>query len=108
MQVTKIRKNILGTISFTAKFTGMRKEQEFIVYPNPDPGCILIQSDTRIGRITGNTVTYAIGKMFVQLEIYNNKDTIENIEELRTAIRSTYGDNIGTLVHYDNSTAKLV
>jgi hypothetical protein len=49
-----IRKNCLGTISFAAKFKGMRKPAEFIVYPvksEDDAGQILIQSDTRIGYV---------------------------------------------------------
>ena len=56
-----IRKNNLGTTSFTAKFKGMRKEQEFVVYPKDaasKTNKVTIQSDTRIGQIdllTGET-----------------------------------------------------
>lgn len=40
------------TITFNAKFSGMRKEQEFTVYaPRPNASSIVIQSDTRIGEI---------------------------------------------------------
>ena len=44
----------MGTVSFDGKFDGMRKAQDFIVYPmhagnNADNA--LVQSDTRIGRI---------------------------------------------------------
>lgn len=50
--ISKIRKNIMGTVSFDAKFSGMRKPQDFIVYPiKTATDHILIQSDTRIGYI---------------------------------------------------------
>lgn len=50
--ISSYRKNCMGTISFMAKFSGMRKPQEFIVYPLPDAAQeIKIQSDTRIGKI---------------------------------------------------------
>ena len=53
------RKGCMGTVIFEAKFVGMRKPQEFVVYPigsddeaNPR---IKIQSDTRIGFIDRNS-----------------------------------------------------
>jgi hypothetical protein len=52
--ITNIHTNIMGTISFSLKAMTMRKAQEFIVYPiakNDEAKIILIQSDTRIGRI---------------------------------------------------------
>ena len=52
--ISNIHKNRMGTVSFDAKFTGMRKAQDFIVYPvkgDDNAGRILIQSDTRIGYI---------------------------------------------------------
>jgi len=52
--ISNIRKNIMGTVSFAGKFDGMRKAQDFIVYPfhvdNPTFAA-MVQSDTRIGRI---------------------------------------------------------
>lgn len=57
-KIFNIRKNIMGTISFEAKFNGMRKAQDFIIYPIKENDEILeitIQSDTRIGRININT-----------------------------------------------------
>lgn len=47
------KKNRLGTMCFEAKFHGMRKSQEFTVYPIKERGCetATIQSDTRIGQI---------------------------------------------------------
>jgi len=52
--LTNIHKSHMGTVSFDAKFPGMRKAQDFIVYPirgdqAGDP--LLVQSDTRIGHI---------------------------------------------------------
>lgn len=52
--IKNIRKNCLGTVSFDAKFRGLRKFADFIVYPikaGDEPGRIVIQSDTRIGFI---------------------------------------------------------
>lgn len=58
MRIISTRKNIMGTLSIEAKFNGMKKSQEFIIYPvraDETPDNIKIQSDTRIGRIDLNT-----------------------------------------------------
>ena len=58
-----IHKNILGTTSFELRIEGMRKNQDFIVYPiqsNNNRQTIQIQSDTRIGIID---MTTGKGKM---------------------------------------------
>lgn len=49
----KIHTNLLGTVSFEAQFKGMRRSQDWIVYPIPDENIdrIKVQSDTRIGYI---------------------------------------------------------
>lgn len=50
--ISNIHRNIMGTISFDLKAEGMRKAQEFIVYPMRDKTeCAVIQSDTRFGYI---------------------------------------------------------
>lgn len=52
--ISNIRKNCMGTTSFDAKFRGLRKFADFIVYPikaGDESGRIVIQSDTRIGLI---------------------------------------------------------
>jgi hypothetical protein len=55
-EISKIRRNIMGTISFTMKIKGMRKEQEFIIYPiTGDSKELLIQSKTRIARLNSQT-----------------------------------------------------
>ena len=58
-----IHKNIMGTTSFDLRIEGMRKNQDFIVYPmqSDNSGHIIkIQSDTRIGNID---ITTGKGKM---------------------------------------------
>lgn len=52
MTIKNFTKNCMGTVSFDGIFPGMRKEQDFIVYPLPEAvGFIKVQSDTRIGTI---------------------------------------------------------
>lgn len=111
MKITNIRENAMGTISFDAKFKGMNKPQDFIVYPNPEPGRIKVQSDTRCGVITGDKVVFAKVKYFAQVPFAMTvTDTIENAEELREAIRKTAGDMVGNngIVYCDNSQAAHV
>lgn len=51
-EISTIKTNIMGTISFVMKIKGMKKPQDFIVYPiSADQAGkpIMIQSDTRIG-----------------------------------------------------------
>lgn len=46
----------MGTVSFDGKFAGMRKSQDFIVYPLSEAKeSLKIQSDTRIGTINLET-----------------------------------------------------
>ena len=50
--IENIRKNRMGTVSFDGKFAGMRKAQDFIVYPMKEAEThAQVQSDTRIGAI---------------------------------------------------------
>ena len=114
MKITKIKKNIMGTTSFNAKFKGSRKEQEYIVYPISEvSSTITIQSDTRFGKIEiesgdvlltkshsngANTAHFATDVLV--------EDTIENFEELKEFIRKTSGDFVGTsFLISDNSLA---
>jgi len=56
-KIISIEKNCMGTLDINAKFKGMRKVQDFIVYPIPEGEKIekiKIQSDTRIGYINLN------------------------------------------------------
>ena len=109
MLVSKIRKNIMGTISFTAKFKGMRKEQEFIVYANPQEN-LVIQADNKFGYVslTSGRVVFGncnCGAAFILSK--HNVDNIENMEELKDAIRKTAGEKVGSsgIVYCDNSKA---
>lgn len=63
--ITNPHKNCMGTVSFDAKFPGMRKAQDFIVYPvkgDDDADHILIQSATRIGYIYLDTGNVALSR----------------------------------------------
>jgi hypothetical protein len=63
--ISNIHKNRMGTISFDGLFPGMRKAQDFIVYPikaGDDGGRLLIQSDTRIGHIYLDTGRVSMSK----------------------------------------------
>jgi len=81
MKITKIYVNSMGTASFIGKLDkGMRKEQDFSVYPiskDSKSKVITVQSDTRIGRIdleTGKGVmskSHSNGAYFVHLQIDN-------------------------------------
>jgi hypothetical protein len=108
MKITNIHKNCFGTISFDAKFSGMRKEQDFIIYPNPENE-LVIQSDNRIGYIskTGDVV---IAKAKNRAEFgFRPKviDKLDNIGELLESVRKTSSSMAGNngIVFVDNSTA---
>ncbi len=53
--ISNIRKNCMGSVSFDAVFPGMRKPQDFIVYPikaDDSPAAIRIQSGKRSGFVS--------------------------------------------------------
>jgi len=123
--ITKIEKNRLGTISFTAKFPRMRKAQDFIVYPiTGKANGFYIQSDTRFGQIeieTGNVTiskprpggAYAItllvddAKKQSQFFVLPESD----LKRLKTAIRKTAGEAVGKNdlhITCDNSGAEFI
>lgn len=109
--VTEIRRNCMGTISFSAKFQGMRKPQEFIVYPNPEKDAIRVQADSRCGVICGDKIKLAKCEYFAMINALPCKvDTIDNIEQLLEAIRGTASPHAGTngIIYTDNSTAAAV
>ena len=63
--ISNIRRNIMGTTSFDGLFHGMRKAQDFIVYPmhtEDQAGAAKVQSDTRIGLINLKTGDVAMSK----------------------------------------------
>jgi len=112
VKVTNIRKNIMGTISFNAKFKSMRKEQSFIVYPNPEDK-LTIQSDGYFAYVNKQgVVDYAKaqhGVAYTQAQIKGKlkQDTIENMNELINAINKTADKMAGTngIMYCDNSKA---
>jgi hypothetical protein len=100
-QIGGYRRNIMGTVSFTGKFPGMRKVQEFIVYPLQDAGeVITVQSDNRVGKIDLGTGAGAVclnrgPGVFIQL-------ADEDRQALRHWVKSTGGVEVGGVVKCDN------
>lgn len=114
--IAQCRKNIMGTVSFMGKFNGMRKAQEFIVYPMQDSGPVIqIQSDTRIGRVNLDTGELAMsqphpsGAYGIHLASDKlNRETLpaEELQTLRQWIKSTGGLLVGkSIVKTDNTGA---
>lgn len=102
----KFRKNIMGTLSFEMKLPNMRKAQDFIVYPvNEKTDYIMIQSDTRFGKIemtTGRGLmsqSHANGAYAVHLHIdklVKFELTESQLEKLKEEIAKTAGRNVGS------------
>lgn len=122
--IANIRKNIMGTISFDGQFNGMRKAQDFIVYPIQQSDLlkidyIVIQSDTRFGKINLNNGTVVMSKakangansmdLALTGEIVGKLDA-EVIENLKENIRGTENKKAGNngVMYCDNSAAALV
>jgi hypothetical protein len=120
-EILGLSKNIMGTTDIEMKITGMRKPQDFIVYPigKDDAGNVItIQSDTRIGQINlvkGVGVmsqSHSNGAYFVHLQMDKlTSFTISesDLEDLKAYIFKTSGANVGTRgVVTDNSGASGV
>ena len=115
--ITNIRKNRLGTTSFDAQFPGMRKPQDFIVYPLKDEDfqCLKIQSATRIGMVNihSGTVTLSRPKPNGAYFIHLNGAKIvgqlssEELLLLKAQVFATAHGHAGTngVVYTDNSGA---
>lgn len=120
--ITSCRKNIMGTTSFNMKMPNMRKEQNFIVYPmqkGDDTNAILIQSDTRIGRLsleTGKGVMSqshqggAYSNHLVMDKLDDFEVSTNEMELLKEHIRSTASAKAGLsgIMFCDNSNASKV
>lgn len=118
--LSNIKSNCVGTTNFDAKFPGMRKAQEFVVYPigaGHDGSKILVQSDTRIGYIYMSDGLVKLAGPFPG-GAYNHHLAIrkeicrlsgEDLMRLKTQIMSTASPRAGTngLV-VDNSNAIAV
>lgn len=121
-KITNIKTDCLGTLSFDGKFAGMRKAQEFIVYPikkDEDATQIKIQSDTRIGKIfldSGDVVLSPSrqgGSYFVHMVLAKKVDTLskEELAGLIFRLVQTAGESVGNNnmnVFTDNSGADKV
>ena len=114
--LSNIHRNIMGTVSFDAKFPGMRKPQDFIVYPMKEAQAYIeIQSDTRIGviQLESGTVTLSKPKPNGAYMIHLNGASIvdrldsETLLLLKSAIMATASGKAGTngIVYTDNSGA---
>ena len=102
----------MGTISFDAKFSKMRKGQDFIVYPMQESSnYISVQSDTRFGRINlddgvvimskghPNGVGFAGFQLdIIRKESISDNLPMEDLQNLRTWIKSTGGVEVGGIV----------
>jgi hypothetical protein len=116
VEVTGIRKNIMGTISIDMKIQGMRKPQDFIVYPlNSNSDRIMIQSSTRIALLSRDgkglcSQSHPNGAYAPHLSIdklipfeFSRNDWRQIVEY----IGITEGDAVGSsIVKTDNSAAK--
>lgn len=114
--IANIRRNSMGTTSFDGKFDGMRKAQDFIVYPMNDQAEIArVQSDTRIGLIqlsSGKVVmspSRAGGSYGVHLAFAKPAGQL-NAEELLMLKAEIFGSASGKagtngIVYCDNSAA---
>lgn len=109
----------MGTLSFDGQFNGMRKPQDFIVYPMQDSGeRITIQSEHRFGSIdladgkgilSANRAQYA-NSVWLMVCIRAMKVTpiqlsAEDLQTLRQWVKSTGGLEVGGCVKSDNTGA---
>jgi len=114
--LTNFRKNCLGTTCFDAQFKGMRKAQDFDVYPlsGTEVVQILVQSETRIGYINLKTGVVKMTKGFPggafnrHLAMATDIDKLneEELFTLKTHIFASASGKAGNRgVYVDNSAA---
>ena len=118
--ITNYKKNIMGTTSFDLKVKGMRKPQDFIVYPITEKtDKIRIQSGKKFGEIhlpTGKGILSKSGNTSWHLSsdmMNRNVNTFElseaELQEFINQIKSTSGKSVGSsFVKSDNSGARLL
>ena len=118
--ITNYHKNIMGTLSFDLKVKGMRKPQDFIVYPiREKTDTISIQSDKKFGEInilTGRGILSKSGSAMYHLSLDKARSNVNEfqlskgeVQELKTQIKSTTGKSVGgSFVKSDNSAADLL
>lgn len=120
MKISNLNRNIMGTVSFDGQCAGMRKPQDFIVYPMQDSGeRITIQSEHRFGRLdlatgkgilSANKTQYANSIWFAMCVARRTAVAIqleaEDLQTLRGWIKSTGGVEVGaSFVKCDNTGA---
>jgi hypothetical protein len=110
--ISNLHRNVMGTVSFSAKFAGMRKEQEFCVYPLSQgkfEGRLKIQSDTRIGTIdteTGAVVmtkSYPGGAYFHHMALATKIDQlpVDELLLLKGHVMGSAGGSVGSRGGHD-------
>lgn len=117
--IQNIRRSNMGTVCFDGKFDGMRKAQDFIVYPMKEAETrAMIQSDTRIGWINLDTGKVMLspprsgGSYFVHLRLAKGAGALdaEQLLMLKAQIMGSASGMAGTngVVYTDNSGALQV
>jgi hypothetical protein len=119
-KISNFRRGMMGTIEFDGLCQGMRRPQQFIVYPMHEASeKIVIQSDTRFGAIFANSGevllsaphssgAYSHTLIADQIRGRAVKDQVspEDLAALKTAIAGTAGRRVGnSVVQTDNSGA---
>ena len=120
-EIIGLSKNILGTTDIEMKISGMRKPQDFSVYPiakDESDKVITIQSSTRIGLIDLNTgrgmmsQSHSSGAYFVHLKMDKLIPFMvseSDLEDIKTHIFKTAGSSVGnSIVKSDNSGASRI
>lgn len=119
-EISNISGNIMGTTSFDLKLKGMRKPQDFIVYPISKSEAkkpIMIQSDKRIGMLdldTGEGLmsqNHANGAYFIHLQLDKKtsfKISEDDLNKLKQKIIGTTGESVGSVIVSDNEGAGMM
>lgn len=118
--ISKLGRNCLGTVDIYMTLPGMRKEDDFCVYPiskGDQARVITIQSGNRFGKIDLSTGTGTMAKgpsansiTYIQAQIRGTMQTFtvtpEDVNKLKLEIFGTTDSMAGTsFIHCDNSGA---
>ena len=107
VKIMQLAKDTMGTVFFLGKFNGMRKAQDFIVYPlsnGTSTAAITIQSDTRIGYIdlrSGDVLlspSITSGAYNPHLRLARKIDCLSHVElsNIKAAVMATTHAKAGT------------
>jgi hypothetical protein len=125
MEITDFKKNCMGTMDFSLKFKGMRKAEEFCVYPiEGKTDIVYFQSDHRWAQldlksktfeVSARRAQYANSVWFMVCQIHHTitveKLTDEQFGLMIEKIRETAGERVGNnilAVVCDNSYADKI